>query len=156
MHTSYIIKQIGLFVLRSSHTNNCANLDVSGTMWKPCSCFVLLAISHVDMTHSTSTRDKKVFAMCLLGDLGTTYSVIWGICRFIGTPRYRIPYWLWPGTLTTSTRDQKGYAMCLLGALGTTYRVIWGISSFVGTPRCIISYRLGPGTYTSNTRDQKG
>ena len=35
-------------------------------------------MSHVDLTHSTGTRDKKVFAMYLLGALGTTYRVIWG------------------------------------------------------------------------------
>ena len=64
-------------------------------------------MSHVDLTHSTGTRDKKVFAMCLLGDLGTTYRVIWGICRFVETPRCRIFYWLGPGTSTTGTRDQK-------------------------------------------------
>ena len=64
-------------------------------------------MSHVDLTHRTSTRDKKVFAMYLLGALGTTYRAIWGIYRFIETPRCRIFYWLGPGTSTTGTRDQK-------------------------------------------------
>ena len=65
-------------------------------------------MNHVDLTHSTGTRDKKVFAMCLLGALGTTYRVIWGIYRFVGTLRCRICYWLGPSTPTTGTRDQKG------------------------------------------------
>ena len=49
-------------------------------------------MSLVDLTHSTGTRDKKVFAMCLLGALGTTYRVIWGISRFVGPPICRISY----------------------------------------------------------------
>ena len=65
-------------------------------------------MSHFDLTHWTGTRDKKVFAMCLLGALGTTYRVIWGISRFVGTPRCRISNWLGPGTHTTGTRDVKG------------------------------------------------
>ena len=65
-------------------------------------------MNHDDLTHTIGTRDKKVVAMCLLRDLGTTYRVIWGISRFVGTPRCRIFYWLGPSTYTTSTRDQKG------------------------------------------------
>ena len=80
------------------------------------------------MTYTTGCRDKKVFAMNLLGALGTAYRVIWGICRFVGTPRCGIRYWLGPGTHTTRTRDQKVLSMCILEHLGNTYRVIWGIS----------------------------
>ena len=65
-------------------------------------------MSHDDLTHTTGTRDKKVFAMCLLGDLGTTYRVIWGICRFVGTPRCRMFCCLGPGTPTPITRNIKG------------------------------------------------
>ena len=64
-------------------------------------------MSHVDLTYRTGTRVKKVFAMYFLGAVGTTYRAIWGICRFIETPRCRIFYWLGPGTSTTGTRDQK-------------------------------------------------
>ena len=66
-------------------------------------------MSHFDLTHWTGTRDKKVFAMYLLGAVRTTYRAwaIWGICRFIETARCRIFYWLGPGTSTTGTRDQK-------------------------------------------------
>ena len=49
-------------------------------------------MNHDDLTHTIGTRDKKVVAMCLLRDLGTTYRVIWGISRFVGTPRGRISY----------------------------------------------------------------
>ena len=113
-------------------------------------------MSHVDLTHSTGTRDKKVLAMCLLGALGTTYRVIRGICRFVETPGYRICYWLGPSNPTTGTRDLKEYGMCILEPLGTTYRVIWGVSRFVGTARCRVSYWLGPCTHTTSTWDQKG
>ena len=41
-------------------------------------------MSHFDMTYTTGCRDKKVFAMNLLGSLGTAYRVIWGISRFVG------------------------------------------------------------------------
>ena len=117
---------------------------------------MLLAKSHVDLTHSTGTRDKKVFAMCLLGALETTYRVIWGICRFVETPRCRIFYCLGPYTPTTSTRDQKEYGMCILEPLGTTYRVIRGICRFIETPRCRIFYWLGRCTPTTGTMYQKG
>ena len=43
-------------------------------------------MSHADMTYTTGSRDKKVFAMNHLGALGTTYRVILGISRFVGTP----------------------------------------------------------------------
>ena len=66
-------------------------------------------MSNFDLTHWTGSRDKKqkVFAISLLGAVGTTYRAIWGICRFIETARCRIFYWLRPGTSTTGTRDQK-------------------------------------------------
>ena len=64
-------------------------------------------MSHVDMTYTTGCRDKKVFAMNLLGALGTTYRVIWGISKFVGTLRRRIFFWLGPGTHTTGIRDPK-------------------------------------------------
>ena len=64
-------------------------------------------MSYVDMTYTTGCRDKKVFAMNLMGALGTAYRVIWGISRFVGTPRCRIFYFLGPGTNTTGIRDQK-------------------------------------------------
>ena len=59
------------------------------------------------IAYTTGCRDKKVFAMNHLGALGTTYRVIWGISRFVGTPRRRIFYRLGPGTHTTGIRDQK-------------------------------------------------
>ena len=65
-------------------------------------------MSHFDLTHWTGTRDKKVFAIYLLGAVGTTYRAIWGICRFIETARCRIFYWLGPYTPTTGTMYQKG------------------------------------------------
>ena len=63
---------------------------------------------HIYKAHTNGTRDKKVFAMCLLGALGTTYRVIWGICRFVETPRCRIFCCSGPGTPTPITRDIKG------------------------------------------------
>ena len=68
---------------------------------------MFIAMSHFDMTYTTGCRDKKVFAMNLLGALGTAYRVIWGISRFVGTPRCRIFHWLGPGTNTTGIRDPK-------------------------------------------------
>ena len=65
-------------------------------------------MNHVDLTHSTGTRDKKVFAMCLLGALGTTYRVIWGIYRFVWTPRCRIFYWLGLGNPDKGIKYQMG------------------------------------------------
>ena len=95
-------------------------------------------MSHVDMTYTTGCRDKKVFAMNLLGALGTAYRVIWGISRFVRTPRSRICYWLGPGTHTTGTRDQKVLSMCILEHLRTTYRVVWGFSRFIQKNLCIV------------------
>ena len=75
------------------------------------------------MTYTTGCRDKKVFAMNLLGALGTAYRVILGISRFVGTPRCRIFHWLAPGIPASGTRDQKWLAMCILETLETTNRV---------------------------------
>ena len=48
---------------------------------------MFIAMSHVNMTYTTGCRDKKVFAMNLMGALGTACRVIGGISRFVGTPR---------------------------------------------------------------------
>ena len=61
--------------------------------------------------------------MCILKPLVTTYRVIWGFSRFVGTPRCRIFHWLAPGIPASGTRDQKWLAMCILETFETTYRV---------------------------------
>ena len=80
-------------------------------------------MSHFDMTYTTGCRNKKVFAMNHLGALRTSYRVILGISRFVGTPRCRIFHWLAPGIPASGTRDQKWLAMCILETFETTYRV---------------------------------
>ena len=74
-------------------------------------------MSHVDMTYTTGCRDKKVFAMNLLGALGTAYRVMWGISRFVGTLRWNI---LLVGTWHPNHRHQgpKNVGNLHLGPLG--------------------------------------
>ena len=64
-------------------------------------------MSHFDMTYTTGCRDKKVFAMNLLGALGTTYRLYGVSADLLGLPdaEYFIFWYLAPTPLSSGTKN---------------------------------------------------
>ena len=77
---------------------------------------VFIAMSHADMTYTMGRRDKKMFAINLLGALGTAYRLYGVSADLLG-----LPY----------AEYFNGWDLAQPAPFGTTCRVIWGICGII-------------------------
>ena len=89
-----------------SRPNRWTDLGESGTIWKPCSCSVFIAMSHDDMTHTFGTRDEKGMPCASWGPWGPPTGLYGVSADSLGLPdaEYFIGWDMAPQSLAPETK----------------------------------------------------